>query len=102
MAVYRSAVVPHADVLTPNQFELEQLTEAPVRDMAGVLSACEQLHDRGVTTVVRREHRTGVIWLLCTWRALRRVRALTSAVGFVRCCLRSGRHHDGTHIHCLH
>ena len=76
MAVYRSAVVPHADVLTPNQFELEQLTEAPVRDMAGVLSACEQLHDRGVTTVVRREHRTGVIWLLCTWRAWRRVRAL--------------------------
>lgn len=53
VAVYRATIVPRAHVLTPNQFELEQLTGTPVRNMDEVLQACDDLHERGVTTVVR-------------------------------------------------
>lgn len=50
--VYRDQVLAIADVLTPNQFELELLTGTSLSSKADVFSACEALHDRGVHTVV--------------------------------------------------
>lgn len=50
--VYKSEVVPAASVLTPNQFELELLTETAVSDLASAKAAFLILHRRGVKTVV--------------------------------------------------
>lgn len=49
---YRNLVVPLADILTPNQFELELLTECKVTSELEALAAMSRLHDKGVKTVV--------------------------------------------------
>ena len=56
----RERAVPAADVLTPNQFELEQLSGGPVPTLAAVLAAVDALAARGprailVTSVVTEE-----------------------------------------------
>ncbi|GBG32081.1 Pyridoxal kinase [Hondaea fermentalgiana] len=50
--VYKAEVLPVVSVLTPNQFELELLTEMKVTDVASARVAFEKLHERGVGTVV--------------------------------------------------
>ncbi|KAF1325776.1 Pyridoxal kinase, partial [Globisporangium splendens] len=50
--VYRSQVVPIADVLTPNQFECEMLTEMKLATVADALAACKKLHAQGPRVVV--------------------------------------------------
>eukprot|EP00793_Prasinoderma_coloniale_P003017 PRCOL_00006483-RA len=50
-AAYKD-VAPLADVLTPNQFELEALAGFPVRGEADALRAMGVLHARGVRTVI--------------------------------------------------
>jgi pyridoxine kinase len=50
--LYRTSVVPIADVLTPNQFECELLTEMRIETVADALEACKQLHARGPSVVV--------------------------------------------------
>jgi len=45
-------LVPHAGMLTPNQFELETLTGIKLDGYAAARAACEMLHARGVDTVV--------------------------------------------------
>jgi pyridoxine kinase len=45
--VYRRKVIPLADVITPNQFEAEQLTGITVDSIAAAELACEKLHDMG-------------------------------------------------------
>lgn len=45
-------MVPLASVLTPNQFEAEQLTGRPITSEADAAAACRQLHARGPHTVV--------------------------------------------------
>ncbi|KAK7108088.1 pyridoxal kinase-like [Littorina saxatilis] len=49
---YRNTIVPLADILTPNQFELELLTERKVTNEHEALEAMGRLHDKGVGTVV--------------------------------------------------
>jgi pyridoxine kinase len=49
---FRDAVVPHADVLTPNQFELEFLSGHPVPTLDSVLDAAEALRARGPRVVL--------------------------------------------------
>lgn len=49
---FRDHIVPVADVLTPNQFELEYLTGAPVQSQADVLHACATLRARGPHTIL--------------------------------------------------
>ncbi|CAG5132106.1 unnamed protein product [Candidula unifasciata] len=50
--VYRTQIVEQADIITPNQFELEQLTQLPVRTEDEAFKAMGKLHDRGVGSVV--------------------------------------------------
>ena len=49
---YRTEIVPLASVVTPNQFEAEQLTQRAVRTAADALAACDALHALGPPTVV--------------------------------------------------
>jgi pyridoxine kinase len=49
---FRDMVVPHADVLTPNQFELEFLAGHPVPTLDSVLDAAEALQSRGPRVVL--------------------------------------------------
>lgn len=50
--VMRDAVVPQADIVTPNQFELEFLTGRRARTQAEVVSAAEALRRAGPSTVL--------------------------------------------------
>jgi pyridoxine kinase len=50
--VYKETLVPLAHLLTPNQFELEQLTGVKVTSVDAALKACSLLHSVGVKTVV--------------------------------------------------
>jgi pyridoxine kinase len=45
--LYRDKVIPLADVLTPNQFEVEQITGINIKSMDDALKACAVLHDMG-------------------------------------------------------
>ncbi|XP_076445148.1 pyridoxal kinase-like [Babylonia areolata] len=49
---YKDVIVPLADILTPNQYELELLTDRRVRTEGEALAAMEHLHQKGVGTVV--------------------------------------------------
>jgi pyridoxine kinase len=49
---FRDTVVPHTDVLTPNQFELEFLTGHPVPTLDSVVDAAEALRSRGPRVVL--------------------------------------------------
>lgn len=49
--VYCETVIPVADVVTPNQFEVEQLTGIAVKSMDDVKKACDALHKLGPPTV---------------------------------------------------
>ncbi|XP_046328139.1 pyridoxal kinase-like isoform X1 [Haliotis rufescens] len=52
LEVYRESIVPLADIVTPNQFELELLTRSKVTNETEALAAMEMLHNKGVKTVV--------------------------------------------------
>lgn len=49
--VYREKVIPIADVLTPNQFEVEQLTGIDVKTLNDAKMACQALHDMGPSLI---------------------------------------------------
>ncbi|GKY98484.1 hypothetical protein MPSEU_000805700 [Mayamaea pseudoterrestris] len=51
VAVYKERVVPLADVLTPNQFEVEQLTGLKVDSLESAEAACKALHAIGPSLV---------------------------------------------------
>ena len=55
----RAAVVPHADITTPNQFELELLTGQPCATLPQIIAAADSLRRRGpgvvLVTSVRRD-----------------------------------------------
>lgn len=48
----RDRAVPSADIVTPNQFELELLTGMPVSDLASARRAAARLHQMGPRTVL--------------------------------------------------
>ena len=52
VAGYRDQLVPHAQLLTPNLFEVAQLTGLPVATHQQVYAAVDRLHDMGPATVV--------------------------------------------------
>eukprot|EP00045_Choanoeca_perplexa_P006364 m.54174 g.54174 ORF g.54174 m.54174 type:complete len:292 (+) comp13605_c0_seq5:32-907(+) len=52
VAMYREEIVPLADIMTPNQFELELLTETKITSTEEAWNAMTMLHERGVTAVV--------------------------------------------------
>lgn len=52
MDLYRCSIVPIADVLTPNQFECELLTQIPLKSLSDALRACKKLHRMGPNVVV--------------------------------------------------
>ena len=45
--IYRDSVIPLANVVTPNQFEVEQLTGIAVKSLEDAKRACQQLHKMG-------------------------------------------------------
>ena len=49
--VYVREVIPQADVLTPNQFEVEALTGVKVLSLVDARKACAMLHDMGPSLV---------------------------------------------------
>mmetsp|Transcript_9978 Transcript_9978/g.20794 ORF Transcript_9978/g.20794 Transcript_9978/m.20794 type:complete len:314 (-) Transcript_9978:24-965(-) len=49
--VYKKVVIPKADVVTPNQFEAEQLTGIKVETTEDARRACEALHEMGPSVV---------------------------------------------------
>lgn len=49
--VYKTVVIPKADVVTPNQFETEQLTGIKVESIDDAREACEALHEMGPSVV---------------------------------------------------
>ena len=49
--VYCDTVIPVADVVTPNQFEVEQLTGIVIQSMDDARKACNALHNMGPPTV---------------------------------------------------
>lgn len=49
--VYKNVVIPKADVVTPNQFETEQLTGIKVETIDDARKACEALHEMGPSIV---------------------------------------------------
>eukprot|EP00761_Pharyngomonas_kirbyi_P014095 gb/GECH01014125.1/.p1 GENE.gb/GECH01014125.1/~~gb/GECH01014125.1/.p1 ORF type:complete len:305 (+),score=49.24 gb/GECH01014125.1/:1-915(+) len=50
--IYKQDLLPYADVLTPNQFEAETLTDVKIDSDDQALKACSVFHSRGVKTVV--------------------------------------------------
>jgi pyridoxine kinase len=49
--VYIDTVIPASDVVTPNQFEVEQLTGIIVKTLDDAKQACDKLHKMGPSTV---------------------------------------------------
>jgi len=49
--VYKTELIPMADVVTPNQFEVEQLTGISVKTVVDAKLACEKLHNMGPSLV---------------------------------------------------
>lgn len=52
LPVYRDVIIPLADIVTPNQFEIELLTGMTIKTQADALKAMQILHDKGPATVV--------------------------------------------------
>ncbi|EGT35403.1 hypothetical protein CAEBREN_03499 [Caenorhabditis brenneri] len=59
MPVYRDLIIPLADILTPNAFELGELTGSPIETEEDCLRAVNVLHAKGVKTIVVTSGVTG-------------------------------------------
>uniref|UniRef100_A0A8R1DSE2 pyridoxal kinase n=1 Tax=Caenorhabditis japonica TaxID=281687 RepID=A0A8R1DSE2_CAEJA len=59
MPVYRDTIIPLADVLTPNAFELGELTGIAIETEKDCLRAVDILHESGVQTIVVTSGVTG-------------------------------------------
>lgn len=49
---FKDRAAPMADILTPNQFELEYLAGLPIKTMEDALNACDLLHARGTSLIL--------------------------------------------------
>ncbi|XP_065362589.1 pyridoxal kinase [Calliphora vicina] len=52
LPIYREEIIPLADIITPNQYEVELLTEMKITNEADIWNAVQWFHDRGIDTVV--------------------------------------------------
>ncbi|MDR0585703.1 MAG: pyridoxal kinase [Treponema sp.] len=59
--MFRREVVPLADIITPNQFELEALTGIKTADLDGAVKAIEALHKAGPKVVLVTSYRRGQV-----------------------------------------
>lgn len=50
--IYKTSIVPHATIITPNLFEAELLTDMKIKTKADVWTAIDLLHKKGCKTVV--------------------------------------------------
>jgi len=50
--IYRDKLIPLADIVTPNQFEAELLTETKIQNDADAIESMKMLHNMGAKTVV--------------------------------------------------
>jgi pyridoxine kinase len=57
--MFKNEVIPMADIITPNQFELEALTGMDTSTLKGALKAVRALHDRGPRVVLVTSFREG-------------------------------------------
>lgn len=62
-SIYRNEVIPLANIVTPNQFEAEQLTGVKIWNMKDAMNACAALHDLGpemvfITSMTLREEKS--------------------------------------------
>jgi pyridoxine kinase len=56
--IFKNEVIPLADIITPNQFELDALSGMETKTLEDVLTAVEQLHNRGPGVVLVTSLRT--------------------------------------------
>jgi len=52
LPIYKETIVPLADIITPNQFEVELLTETKITTLDDAWNAVDLLHQKGCKTVV--------------------------------------------------
>ncbi|KAJ8875233.1 hypothetical protein PR048_023128 [Dryococelus australis] len=52
LPIYRDTILPLADIIVPNQFEVELLTGRNVTSVAEAWEAVQLFHDKGIKTVV--------------------------------------------------
>lgn len=52
LPLYQNTIIPLADIITPNQFEVEQLTGCKINSVADAWNAIDILHGKGCKTVV--------------------------------------------------
>jgi pyridoxine kinase len=52
LPVYKNLVLPLADIITPNQFEVELLTDVKINNVDDAWKAVDVLHSKGCRTVV--------------------------------------------------
>ena len=52
VSVYRSKMLEHVSILTPNQFEAELLSERKIENIQEAVSVCNLLHSKGPKVVV--------------------------------------------------
>jgi pyridoxine kinase len=57
--IFKNEVVPMADIITPNQFELEALTGMDTSSLEGALNAVKALHEMGPEVVLVTSFREG-------------------------------------------
>lgn len=72
-AFFQDQAVTSADIMTPNQFELESLTGIKIDTMAQAQAACALLHERGVrivlvTSLIHADTKAGTIEMLASVR----------------------------------
>lgn len=51
LPIYRNEIIPLADIITPNQYEVELLTETKITNEADIWKAVQWFHDKGIDTV---------------------------------------------------
>ncbi|XP_035907865.1 pyridoxal kinase [Anopheles stephensi] len=51
LPIYRDEIVPLADIITPNQYEVELLTGKQIKTETDIWDAMQWFHDKGVRTV---------------------------------------------------
>ncbi|KAI8520559.1 pyridoxal kinase-like [Branchiostoma floridae x Branchiostoma belcheri] len=52
LPVYQEKIIPHADLITPNQYEAELLTGMSIKTKADAIQAMDMFHEKGVQSVV--------------------------------------------------
>lgn len=51
LPIYRDEIIPLADIITPNQYEVELLTEKKINSEVDIWNAVQWFHDKGIDTV---------------------------------------------------